>query len=159
MRHIRMLTFAFSLGGLGGVVTATAAQVSSQASSVVTIQAPVDGSGAGAEVTVKGTAKLKPGDFLWLVARRSDFEPVWWPQRPLALDPKTGQFAGSATLGNVRDVGSQFDIAVITVDAAGNQQLTEYRTNALTTGEYKPTRIPSTTSPPRVIRLKKISDR
>jgi len=139
----------FSLVAAGGA----------QSASTVTIQAPADGSSAGAEVSIKGNARLKAGEFLWLVARRSDFEPVWWPQRALTPNASTGDFAGTATLGTARDIGYQFDLAVITVDAAGNQQLTDYRTNALTTNDYKPIRLPATTSPPRIVRVKKTSDR
>jgi len=81
------------------------------------------------------------------------------PQRPINVDPKTGAWSASGTLGVAQDVGYDFDVAVVTVTAAGHQQLTDYRTNALTTGDYKPIRIPNTTSPPRTIRVHKSSDR
>ena len=151
----RLVTsLAFTLGIILLIVAAGGAQ----AVSTVAIQAPADGSSAGTEVTIKGNARLKAGEFLWLVARRSDFEPVWWPQRGLTPNA-AGDFAATATLGTARDIGYQFDVAVITVDAAGNQQLTDYRTNALTNNDYKPIRLPATTSPPRIVRVRKTSDR
>ena len=143
----------------GGGRVETAGQGAPSAASEVSIRSPADGTGAGREVVVKGRAQLKTGETAWLLARREDFDPVWWPQRAISVDPKTGEFSVSGTLGEAADVGHMFDVAVVTVNAAGHQLLTDYRTNALTSGEYKPIRLPNTTSPPRIVKVRKTSNR
>ena len=142
-----------------GVRVQSAEQGAPPAQSVLSILSPADGAVAGREVVVKGRAQLKTGDTAWLLARRQDFDPVWWPQRAISVDPRTGEFSVSGTLGEAADVGHGFDVAVVTVDAAGHQLLNDYRTNALTSGEYKPIRLPNTTSPPRIVKVRKTSNR
>jgi hypothetical protein len=150
---LSVLSFAVLTLAAAGQTRSTARDIA------VTITAPRTGATAGREVIVHGTAKMPDGVFLWLLARRTDFEPLWWPQRAVKLGPKTGEWAGTATLGNAADVNSDFDVAVITVDAAGNRVLQDYWTKAMTSADWKPIRIPDTTSPPRMIKVRKTSDR
>jgi len=125
----------------------------------VAITSPRAGSSVGREIVVKGTAQLKDSEFLWLLARREDFDPLWYPQRYVRADPKTGEWSATATIGTNADVNWNFDVAAITVDASGHQQLLEQWTEAMTSGNWKPIRIPNTTSPPRLIKVHKTSNR
>ncbi|MBE9580643.1 MAG: hypothetical protein IMF18_03385 [Proteobacteria bacterium] len=123
---------------------------------VVTVTHPQNGNEVGTELTVKGTASIPLGNYLWVLARRVDFEPLWWPQREAKIDPKTHKWSATATFGLPRDINWDFDIGVITVDANGHQELMDYWIEAMKTGDWRPIQIPATTSPPRIIRVKKV---
>jgi hypothetical protein len=155
-----VLIAAFSTAVSDTSATAQGQSAQPQSSEpVVAITIPRAGSSVGREVVVKGTAKVPDGTALWLLTRRADYEPLWWPQRAVRVDAKTGEWSGTATIGVAADVGSDFDIAVITVDASAHQQIQEHWTRAMTSGDWKPMRIPDTTSPPRVVKVRKTSDR
>lgn len=122
----------------------------------VKITYPQNGSEVGREVNVQGAASIPTGNYVWLLARRVDFAPLWWPQRQAKIDLRTQKWQAVANLGEPRDIGWEFDIAVITVSAAGHKELMDYWVKAMTTGDWKPIQIPATTSPPRILRVKKV---
>ena len=123
----------------------------------VKITSPKDSSNAGREVVVRGTASIPSGHHLWVLARRKDFKPLWWPQREAEIDPKTHEWEATAGLGGEQDIGWYFDIGVITVNANEHQKLMAYWEKAMETGDWKPKKIPPTTSPPRTVKVKKVS--
>jgi hypothetical protein len=126
----------------------------------VAIASPRDGGNVGREVIVKGTAKLTNTDFLWVVARRVDFAPLWFLQRPVKVAPETGNWQATAAIGaGPQDVNWDFEIAAITVNKAGHEKLMAAWTTAMESGAWRPMRIPDTTSPPRVIKVHKSSHR
>lgn len=127
-----------------------------QESFVVTVTHPQNGNEVGRELIVKGTASIPLGNYLWVLARRVDFEPLWCPQREAKIDPNTHKWSATATFGLPRDISWDFDIGVITVDANGHQELMNYWIEAMRTGDWMPIQIPATTSPPRIIRVKKV---
>lgn len=109
------------------------------------ITEPKKGEPVGQEVQVTGTAKIVPGEHAWLVARRVDFAPRWWPQGPeLAVDAKTGEWSGNVVLGGPQDDGWKFDIAVVIVNNKGNAMLDAYRDKAMDTGDWRPIKIQET---------------
>lgn len=106
-----------------------------------TISEPRSGEEVGREIKVTSTAKVAPGEHAWLVARRVDFAPNWWPQgRELEVDAK-GKWSGNAALGGPQDVNWKFDIAVLIVTNEGNERLNAYRAKAMETGDWRPIRI------------------
>jgi len=123
----------------------------------VEVTAPTPNSQVGKETVVKGTAVLPAGQYLWVLSRRSDFTPFWWPQREAQVDPKTHEWSTSAFFGGPQDKDHQFDIGVITVDANGHAILKDYWLNAMRTGDWKPIEIPTPSSPPHVIKVNKVS--
>ena len=121
---------------------------------------PPEGGKVGKEVMVQGTAAIPNGHYLWVLARRIDFAPLWWPQRPAPLEEPTTQkqkWQATAVFGGPQDVGWDFHIQVITVNEEGHKQLMEYWKTAMRTGDWRPIEIPPVTSPPRIVRVKKVS--
>lgn len=107
-----------------------------------TISEPRNGGQVAREASVSGTANLAPSEYAWLVARRFDFAPNWWPQgRYLDVDARTGEWRGTAVFGGPQDVGWEFDVAVMIVTSEGNQRLLNYREKAIETGDWRPIRI------------------
>jgi hypothetical protein len=94
--------------------------------------------------------------FLWVLIRRVDFEPFWWPQREAKIDSNTQQWQTTAVFGGPQDVNWNFDVGVINVDANGHRQLMESWTKAMKSGDWKPEQIPPTMSPPKVVKVKKV---
>lgn len=121
----------------------------------IKITSPKDSSHVGRNVVVEGTAIVPAGNYIWAVARHQNFEPLWWPQREVKIDSKTKKWKTTVSLGEPHDVGWYFDIGIITVNAEGHQKLMDYWVKAMETGDWRPIQIPKTTSPPRIIRVKK----
>lgn len=128
---------------------------------IVNIAAPNDGTNVGRETIVKGTALIPSGHHLWVLARRNDFEPLWWPQREAKIEiPKpgarTGEWKATAVFGGPQDIGWEFDIGVITVNEEGHAILMEYWKKAMKSGDWKPIEIPNVSSPPQILKVKKV---
>lgn len=123
---------------------------------IIKITDPQDGSRVGRETLVKGTAYLPRGYYLWVLARRSDFGPLWWPQREARVDPRTHEWSATAVFGESWDIGHAFDIGVISVNEEGHTLLKDYLIKAMRTGEWRPIEIPPTSSPPQTLRVKKV---
>ena len=121
----------------------------------IVILAPHDNDIVGRQIRVKGTAEIPRGHYLWLLARNSDFKPLWWPQREAEIDPKTRQWSATAVFGGHQDIGSPFDIGVIAVNQAGHTILMEYWIEAMRTGDWRPIQIPETSMSPVVIKVTK----
>lgn len=124
---------------------------------IIEVTSPKPNSKVGRETIVKGTAIIPGGHYLWVLARRKDFKPLWWPQREAEIDPRTHKWSASAFFGEARDIGWEFDIGVITVNEKGHAKLRDYWIKAMKTGDWRPIEIPETSSPPRIWRVKKVS--
>lgn len=128
-----------------------------QKESTVAMAQPTKDSKVGKEVLVRGTASMPNGHYLWVVARRIDFAPLWWPQRPVPLDSTPQTWQATAVFGGPQDVGWEFDVGVVTVDEEGHRKLMDYWKKAMSTGDWRPIDIPPVTSPPRIVKVKKVS--
>ncbi len=117
-----------------------------------------DNAQVGREMLVRGTASLRGGDHLWVLVRRQDFEPLWWPQREAKVDPRTREWRAMVVFGGPQDIGSVFDIAAIFVSEAEHARLMEYWERAMATGDWRPRRMPPTTCAPQIRRVTKIAD-
>lgn len=106
------------------------------------IQEPTAKSEHAREVDVKGSVS-PPTSFVWILARRKDFAPLWWPQREAEVDRLSGDWRSSAVLGGPQDVGHDFDIGVAVMDADGHAKLKKYWLNAMQTGAWSPIEIPT----------------
>ena len=116
------------------------------------------GAEVGKTVILEGTASLPAGYHLWIFARRADFEPMWWPQGPGIVDPKTGKWRGQATLGKPQDVGWTFDISVAVFGEEEHMKLLAYRGKSMSTGVWRPIDMPEAAAAPKHLRVKKLSD-
>lgn len=121
----------------------------------IVITEPQDNAAVGREIIVKGKANIPRGSYLWVLARRNDFKPLWWPQREAEIDPRTKKWSATAVFGVAQDVGWTFDIGVIAVDKSGHSFLKNYWLKAMRTGDWRPIEIPETQCPPKIIKVKK----
>jgi hypothetical protein len=133
------------------------AQARNNGTVVVTV--PRNGANVGREVVVKGTARLANGEFLWLVARRIDFAPLWFLQKPVIVNPSSEAWQSTAAIGEARDSNWDFEIAAITVNKAAHDELMAKWSTAMQSGVWLPVQIPDTTTPPRVLKVHKTSHR
>lgn len=142
---------------VAAILVAGSAYAQKKEQFVIEIIDPRSDSKVGRETTVKGTALLPSGHYLWVLARRSDFKPLWWPQREAEVDPKTHKWSATAVFGGPQDIGWDFDIGVITVNAEGHALLRDYWIKAMRTGDWRPIEIPPTSSAPQTLKVKKVS--
>lgn len=120
----------------------------------------LDPSKEGTEVRrtyiVKGSASIQSGTHLWVLARREDFEGLWWPQGEGKVDPTSGEWKVSVTFGIQDDVGWNFDIAAVVVKEQSHIILRDYRTNAMKTNDWRPVELPQVVAPPVLRKVKKV---
>ncbi len=109
------------------------------------------------QIDVFGTATIPDGNHLWVLAHRVDFDDVWVPQSEARIDPKTHQYKARVQLGERRDIGQDFEVALITVNETEHIGLRNYRREAMKSGDWKPVDMPPTTSPPLVRKVTKVS--
>lgn len=111
----------------------------------VRIHEPRQGDRVGASGFVRGTARVPPGAALWLLARRKDQE-GWWPQGsgPVAFGGE--QWGHPCTYGEAQDVGHEFEIAAVVVDAAAAQRLQRWIDEGRRSGNHPPVAFPQWTS-------------
>ncbi|MGZ3578551.1 MAG: hypothetical protein ACXU98_05985 [Syntrophales bacterium] len=105
---------------------------------------------------VKGQASIPSGTHLWVLARREDFEGLWWPQGEGRIDPTSKEWKVSVTFGIQDDVGWNFDIAAIVVSEQNHIILRDYRSNAMKTNDWRPIELPQVVAPPVLQKVKKI---
>ena len=149
-------TWMRCLVGISSVLLVLADQAAGQ-KFVVEVTQPVQNATVGREMLVKGTASIPSGYYVWVLARRHDFAPLWWPQREAAVDPRTKEWQAIAAFGEPRDVGWEFDVGVIVVDAESHARLVAYWTRAMTTGDWtKPMQIPDVAAPPKLVKVRKV---
>jgi hypothetical protein len=110
-------------------------------------------------MTVKGTASIPSGHYLWVLTHRIDFEDFWWPQGEGKIDPKTGEWKVGVTFGGSQDVGWDFEIAVIVVNKEEHTKLSDYRRERMKTNDWTPEEMPSTAAgfPPVIMKVNKES--
>jgi len=158
MRSVALLLFSTFLISIGlmFVIHVKAAPASTEEMSV-TITYPTNKSKVGREVLVRGKALIPGGQYLWILARRTDFKPLWWPQREAEVDPTTGEWKAIAILGGPQDIGWEFDVGVIVVNSEGHAKLQDYWIKSMQSGDWRPIQIPKTTVAPQLIRVMKTS--
>jgi hypothetical protein len=65
----------------------------------VTIIHPTEDSPVGKEVNVDGTFSIPNDQYVWLLARREDFAPLWYPQREARIDSGNHTWNARASIG------------------------------------------------------------
>jgi hypothetical protein len=83
--------------------------------------------------TVEGSAVLPANSYLWVLARRKDFD-GWWPQGGGAVRLDQGRWSVPVRYGEPHDVGYDFEIAAVVVGPA---------THELWTGLRPPVQLPA----------------
>jgi methyltransferase family protein len=99
----------------------------------VEILSPRGGSLVAGEGIVEGSAALPENSYLWVLARRKDFD-GWWPQGAGAAALDQDRWSVPVRYGEPHDAGYDFEIAAIVVGPS---------THELWTGLRPPVRLPS----------------
>lgn len=90
-----------------------------------------------------------------VLVHRIDFEGFWWPQNEGKIDPKTKIWNVYANFGQEQDNNFEFEIAVIVVSEKEHQVLKNYREKAMTTGNWKPMKVPPTACAPKIRKVRR----
>lgn len=144
---------------LFSILVLPAAALAQAPTCLIKITEPREGQQVGRGITVKGTATIPAGHHLWVLARRENFadQDVWWPQAEGRIDPKTGEWKASASLGESRDIGWGFDLAVAVFKEDENLELKNHVREAMKTGNWLPIEMPESACPPEFRKVKKNS--
>ncbi|GJL53882.1 MAG: hypothetical protein NPIRA02_10140 [Nitrospirales bacterium] len=139
---------------LGAVPTSVFAQADIK---VKVIAPSADGQEVGRRANIKGTAVIPQDNFLWILVHRiRGFEDRWWPQGEVTVNAKSSTWIKNVRFGEKRDIGYQFEIAVITVGKTEHELLNRFLFFVKQTGRSDPIMMPSTTSPPKYRIVKKV---
>jgi hypothetical protein len=103
----------------------------SAATCEVKISTPRPGDQVGKDGRVRGTATIPNGTYLWVLAHMKDLAAEWWPQggRPAVIDPH-GEWVIISGYGRAEDVGQQFEVVAVVVDANTNTHLRAWSQSA-----------------------------
>ena len=91
---------------------------------------------------VEGSAEPPASSYLWVLARRKDFD-GWWPQGDGAVSVDRNRWSVSVTYGGSQDAGREFEIAALVVGPATHELWTDWVAQLKQTGLYPPVRLPS----------------
>jgi hypothetical protein len=111
----------------------------------VAITTPQPGDKVGKEGKVRGTATIPRGAYLWVLVHMKDLVTDWWPQGNHAtfIAPGGGKWVIIARYGRAKDIGEEFEVAAVVVDANTNAQLLDWFKTAKEK-DYPPIEFPST---------------
>lgn len=109
----------------------------------------------GKNMLVQGTAKVNPEHFVWVFARPSSFEPLWYPQGQVIIDPSDNSWYRMVYFGVKEDIGTTFDIAVAVFNEKEHLQLQKYWEDAMTKEDWKPIKMPAPVAAPALRKVMK----
>lgn len=95
----------------------------------------------GASGVVRGTGQIPPQKRLWLLARRKD-QRGWWPQGGGPVEWSDREWKQHCNYGGPADVGYEFEIAAIVVDASTHRRLERWVEEGAKSGDYPPIELP-----------------
>ncbi|MGB0910469.1 MAG: hypothetical protein ACPGYT_08915 [Nitrospirales bacterium] len=125
---------------------------------VEVLEPSLKGQEVGIRTEVKGKATVPSDYFLWILVHRiEEQEKSWWPQGQVEIDPQTFTWSKKVKFGEERDIGYQFEIAVITVSKEEHEKLSRYWFMVKNTGRSSPIKMPMTAIPPTYKIVKKVS--
>ena len=132
------------------VLATVPARAQGAAGCMFDVDEPRSGTAVGRGVYVEGTASLPPGRHLWVLARHESFRArqVWYPQGEGIVDPATGRWKVFATVGEIRDIPSEFDVVVAVFDQKEHLALSSRLDHDVETGDYRPLHMPATLCAP-----------
>jgi hypothetical protein len=108
----------------------------------VQILAPQHGAIVADACMVEGTATMPPDSYLWVLARRKDFD-GWWPQGAGAVPVNGNRWSVSVTFGGPQDAGWEFEIAALAVRPPTHELWTDWVARVKETGQFPPVLLPS----------------
>jgi hypothetical protein len=154
--NLKSLILALSLLSL---LATGPARAQKAADCLFDVDEPRSGTAVGRGVYVEGTSSLPPGLHLWVLARHESFRArqVWFPQGEGIVDPATGRWKVFASIGEIRDIPSEFDVAVAIFDQREHLVLSSHLDQDIETNNYRPRRLPPTVCAPVQLMVRKTS--
>ncbi len=117
-----------------------------------------DGAHVGKTIDIEGEASIPEGEFLWILIHRiKGFKYVWFPQDNGEINPETKHWEVTATIGKIEDIGYDFEIVAIVVNDLEHRKLIQYIEYSMTSGDWKPIKMPPTQTAPVYRKIKKVS--
>jgi len=107
----------------------------------VAITTPEPGANVGETGNADGTAVVPPKGFLWILSHKVGVT-GWWPQGGGPADVRDGKWEVTIFFGQVRDIGSKFEIAAVVVEENDDNKLKKWVHDAPNNG-YTPTDFPN----------------
>jgi hypothetical protein len=107
----------------------------------VNILVPPNGAEVADAGLVEGSAAPAAGSYLWVLARRKDFD-GWWPQGLGAVPVNGNRWSVPVTYGGTQDAGCEFEIAALVVGPATHDLWTDWVAQVKETGLFPPVRLP-----------------
>ncbi len=111
----------------------------------------------GASGVVRGTGQIAADEHLWLFARRKD-QNGWWPQGGGPVEWSGGEWKQHCNYGGPADIGHEFEIAAMVVDATAHRRLERWVEEGGNSGDYPPIELPRP-SGCRPVKLTVVKDR
>ena len=90
---------------------------------------------------VEGTAALPPDSFLWVLARRKDFNGCW-PRGTGAVSVDQNRWRVSVTYGGPQDKGADYELAALVVRQSTHALWSDWVTRVRETGLFPPVQLP-----------------
>lgn len=108
----------------------------------VKIKSPAEGEKVPTNILISGTfsEEIQNDQYMWVVVHPYD-SMGWWPQLG-QIKPFRGVWNTQAVIGQGKDTGKEFDIAVILVNKESNQKYLNYMEEGKTTGNYPEIQLP-----------------
>src|SRR5712692_2296911 len=95
----------------------------------------------GSSGVVRGAGWIPPDKYLWLLARRKD-QSGWWPQGGGPVKCGGAEWKQRCNYGGPADVGHEFEIAAIVVDAPTHRRLERWVEEGAKSGDHPPIELP-----------------
>ena len=108
----------------------------------VEILTPRSGAMVATAGLVEGSAVMPSDSFLWVLARRKDFD-GWWPQGMGAALVDRNRWRVSVMYGGPEDNGWHFEIAALIVRPSTHELWTDWVARVKETGLFPPVQLPS----------------
>jgi len=122
----------------------------------VNITYPTEGKEVGSYVIANGTSEIHDKESkVWVFNRMEFVKDKWYPQDEPKVDDK-GDWKAYVHIGEKRDIGLDFKIAVATVDKKMQKKISEYFERGQQTGQWIPIPV-KTTSNIGMVTVKKTS--
>jgi hypothetical protein len=133
-------------GLLPGSMQRGAAQIKRRLSrgfsrATVDILAPQSGATVSDTGMVEGSASMPSDSFLWVLARRKDFD-GWWPQGAGAVNVDRNCWSVSVNYGGPQDTGFDFELAALVVRQSTHELWTNWVARVKETGLFPPVQLP-----------------
>jgi len=117
---------------------------------------PKNGDKVGPTALVEGTSSRMKGKHLWVFLHRADLRYEWWPQvGEVEIDEATNEWRQSVYVGQIVDVGFNFEIKAIWLNNDDHERMENYMERARRDGLWPGISLPKG-DPHDTVTVKKI---